>query len=125
MANPSPDRWFNPCTLLANGTRRNCGAGDIPAWQINAAGAFGNVGRNTMRGQTAMNLDLGIYRKIQVTERFSAQLRGEVFNSANRATFVLPIGNSANAAFGQITGAVTSGDFGAQRQFQLALKLMF
>lgn len=30
VSNPSPDRWFNPCTLLANGTRRNCQANDTP-----------------------------------------------------------------------------------------------
>ncbi|MGH9800941.1 MAG: TonB-dependent receptor domain-containing protein, partial [Blastocatellia bacterium] len=28
--NPTPDRWFNPCSLLANGTTRNCAAGDTP-----------------------------------------------------------------------------------------------
>jgi hypothetical protein len=70
-------------------------------------------------------VDLGLYRKIGITEWLSAQFRAEVFNVANRPTFLLPIGNAANAAFGQITGAVTSGDQGAQRQFQLALKLVF
>lgn len=125
VANPGPDLWFNPCTLLANGQRRNCAAGDTPAWQIAPAGAFGNVGRTTMSGANTINFDLGIYRKIAITERLAAQFRGEVFNAANRATFLLPIGNSANASFGRITGAVTSGDLGAQRQFQLALKLTF
>ena len=125
VANPTPDRWFNPCTLLANGTKRNCLAGDTPAWQINAINTFGNVGRTTMHGDRAINVDLGIYRKIAITERFGAQIRAEVFNVANRATFLLPIGNAASAVFGQINGAVCSGDFGAQRQFQLALKLVF
>jgi hypothetical protein len=125
VADPTPSRWFNPCTLLANGTRRNCAPGDTPAWQVNAVGTFGNVGRTTMRGAQAVNVDLGIYRRIPITERISAQFRGEVFNVANRATFLLPIGSSSAAAFGQITGAVSSGDFGAQRQFQLALKLVF
>jgi hypothetical protein len=125
LANPTPDRWFNPCTLLANGTRRNCLPADTPAWQVNAPGTFGNSGRTALRGDKSINLDLGIYRKFTITERLSAQFRAEAFNIMNRATFLLPIGNAANAAFGQITGAVTSGDFGAQRQFQLALKLSF
>jgi hypothetical protein len=125
VANPSVGRWFNPCTLLANGTRRNCGAGDTPAWGVNAAGTFGNAGRTAMRGASVINLDAGLFRKITITERLQAQFRAEVFNIANRATFLLPIGNSASPAFGQITGAVTSGDLGAQRQFQLALKLVF
>ncbi len=125
VTNPGPDRWFNPCTLLANGTRRNCQAGDTPAWQINAINTFGNVGRTTMRGATAINVDAGLFRKVNITERISAQFRVEAFNLANRATFLLPIGNAASPAFGTITGAVSSGDFGAQRQFQLALKIGF
>lgn len=125
VANPGPGRWFNPCTLLANGTRRNCAGGDTPAWQINAPGTFGNAGRTALRGAPVLNVDMGLYRRIAITERLAAQFRAEVFNLANRATFLLPIGNAANAAFGQITGAVTSGDLGAQRQFQLALKLVF
>jgi len=125
VANPGPDRWFNPCTLLANGTRRNCQANDSPAWQINSINTFGNVGRTTMRGATAINVDAGLFRKVNITERISAQFRVEAFNLANRATFLLPIGNAASPAFGTITGAVSSGDFGAQRQFQLALKIGF
>jgi hypothetical protein len=125
LADPTPGRWFNPCTLLANGTRRNCGAGDTPTWRLNAAGTFGDSGRTALRGPGVFNVDLGLYRKIGITEWLSAQFRAEVFNVANRPTFLLPIGNAANAAFGQITGAVTSGDQGAQRQFQLALKLVF
>lgn len=125
VSNPAPDHWFNPCTLLANGTKRNCATGDTPAWQINAVGAFGNVGRNTMRGASTINMDAGIYRQIKLVERLSAQFRAEVFNLANRATFNLPVGSAASAVFGQMNGAVSSGDLGAQRQFQLALKLVF
>lgn len=69
--------------------------------------------------------DLGIYGLIAIAERLLAQFRAKAFNIANRPTFLLPIGNAANAAFSQITRAVTSGDLGAQRQFQLALKLVF
>lgn len=125
VANPGPNRWFNPCTLLANGTRRNCQVGDTPAWQINSINTFGNVGRSTMRGATSLNVDVGFFRKVNITERISAQFRVEAFNLANRATFLLPIGNAASPTFGTITGAVSSGDFGAQRQFQLALKIGF
>lgn len=125
VANPSVGRWFNPCTLLANGTRRNCAEGDTPAWQLNGVGTFGNVGRTTMSGASAFNVDFGLFRKVNITERISAQFRAEVFNAANRAQFLLPIGNAASPLFGQINGAVSAGDFGAQRQLQLALKISF
>ena len=78
-----------------------------------------------MRGSSVINLDAGIYRQVKLMERLSAQFRAEVFNMANRATFNLPVGSAASAVFGQLNGAVSSGDLGAQRQFQLALKLVF
>lgn len=122
--NPTPERWFNPCSLTAAGVRRNCLANDTPAWQVNGIGTFGNAGRNILRGQHAANLDLGIYRNIKIYERLNAQIRAEMYNIANRAQFLLPIGNSANVAFGRVTSAAQA-DFGAQRQIQFALKLTF
>ena len=61
--------------------------------------ATGKIGRTTRRGSQAIN-------------------------AANRATPLLWIGRSSAAAFGKITDAVSSGDLGVQRQFQLALKLV-
>lgn len=124
VANPTPGRWFNPCTLTAAGVRRNCLADDQPAWQINAINTFGNSGRNVLRGQGAQNLDLGVYRNLRIFERLSAQVRAEVYNVANRAQFLLPVGNAAAVTFGQVTAAANA-DFGAQRQIQFALKLIF
>ncbi|MBY0502313.1 MAG: carboxypeptidase regulatory-like domain-containing protein [Bryobacteraceae bacterium] len=124
VANPTPGRWFNPCTLTAAGVRRNCLADDVPAWQINAINTFGNAGRNILRGQGSANFDLGIYRNLRIFERLSAQIRAEVYNVANRAQFLLPVGNAAGVTFGQVTSAAQS-DFGAQRQIQFALKLTF
>jgi hypothetical protein len=122
--NPTATRWFNPCYLSAAGVRTNCGAGDTPAWQVNAAGTFGNVGRNTLRGQGSANWDLGVYRNIHIYERLNAQIRAEMFNTANRAQFLLPVGTLSSVTFGQVTSAADS-DFGAQRQIQFALKLTF
>ena len=124
VANPTPTRWFNPCTLTAAGVRRNCLPDDQPAWQINAINTFGNAGRNVLRGQGSANLDLGVYRNIRILEKLSAQVRAEVYNVANRAQFLLPVGNAAGATFGQVTSAANA-DFGAQRQIQFALKLIF
>jgi hypothetical protein len=125
LANPGPNRWFNPCTLLADGTtRRNCQTGDTPAWRINAPGTFGNAGRNLLRGPGLKNFDLGIARFFKITERHRLQFRAEVFNLANHPNFFLPIANAAGANFGTISRAVESGA-GAQRQIQFALKYLF
>ncbi len=34
LSDPSLTRWFNTCTLLANGATQNCQPGDRPAWTI-------------------------------------------------------------------------------------------
>jgi hypothetical protein len=44
---------------------------------------FGNHGFNSLRGPGAVNLDLGIFRDFQVTERIKIQFRAEAFNSTN------------------------------------------
>jgi hypothetical protein len=123
VQNQGPDRWFNACTLLANGTLRNCG-GDNPAWQQNAANTFGNAGRNLLRGPGLANFDFGVSRFFDISERQRFQFRAEVFNLANHPNFFLPVQSLANTAFGTIQRAINTGT-GAQRQIQFGLKYMF
>jgi hypothetical protein len=125
VANRGPDRWFNPCTLLASGTLRNCAPGDSPAWGINAVGTFGNEGRNTLRADGLKNFDLGLYRLFQITERHSVQFRAEFFNLPNHPNFFLPENSSASGAFSTISRAAFQSQTGAQRQIQFALKYSF
>lgn len=124
VENPTPTRWFNPCTRLANGTLRNCGANDTPAWQQNAAGTFGNAGRNIIRGDGLHNFDIGVQRFFRITEGHQLQFRGEVFNLTNHPNFFFPTTSLASAAFGTVTRAANTGT-GAQRQIQLAVKYIF
>jgi len=124
VANQGPDFWFNPCTLLANGTTRNCTVITTPAWQQNAAGTFGNAGRNILRGPGLANFDLGVSRFFKVTERHRFQFRAEVFNLANHPNFFLPVQSLASSSFGTIQRAINTGT-GAQRQIQFALKYVF
>jgi len=124
VPNPGPGRWFNPCTLLANGTLRNCLPGDTPAWQQNPSGAFGNAGRNIVRGPGLNNFDLGISRFFKITERQRVQFRAEVFNLANHPNFFLPVQTLSSSSFGTIQRAINTGT-GAQRQIQFGLKYIF
>lgn len=133
LANPSADSWFNTCTLLADGTRLNnlCPSGLSPAWQVPAAGTFGNAGRNILRGDGLRNLDLGLYREFKITERQGVQVRAEMFNLANHPNFYFPGANILAAAtrgdssFGTVTRAAFQSQTGAQRQIQFAVKYMF
>jgi hypothetical protein len=127
VSNPGPLRWFNRCALSADGTTRtNCLPGDTPAWQVNAAGTFGNAGRNILRGPGLNDFDLGFSRLFYVTEKKYFQFRGEIFNLANHPNFYLPVTSSVTgSAFGQIQRAASQNETGAQRQVQFALKFVF
>src|SRR5262245_8142572 len=107
VSDQGPDRWFNPAAFAAP-----------------AAGAFGNAGRNILRGDGLHSFDLGASRFFRVTERHQFQFRAEVFNLTNHPNFFFPTASLASTAFGTITQAANNGA-GAQRQIQFALKYIF
>lgn len=101
------------------------------AFAFPAAGTFGNIGRNALRGPGFNAVDFSVFKNTAITERISAQFRVEIFNLFNRANYANP-GNSLNspASFGLITntrngsGAPGLGA-GEPRNIQLALKLVW
>ena len=126
VGSPNADRWFNPCTLLADGkTRRNCGPNDTPAWQLNAINTFGNAGRNILRSDGLRNFDFGLYRSFRITERQALQFRSEIFNLANHPNLFSPNAQASSSAFGSVSRAAFQSQTGAQRQIQFALKYVF
>lgn len=125
VATRTPDRWFNPCTRLATGALRNCAPGDTPAWQQNAANAYGNAGRNPIRGDQLKNFDFGLHRTFHVTERHNFQFRAEFFNLTNHPNFFSPTASLSSGAFGGINRAAFQSQTGAQRQIQFGLKYAF
>ena len=60
------------------------------AFAIPVAGAFGNLGRNALRGPGFSQADLIFAKRFQITETVRLQFRTEVFNVFNRANFALP-----------------------------------
>jgi len=89
------------------------------AFRANAAGTFGNVGKNILRGPGAATTDFGLFKNVALRERLRLQIRGEFFNLFNRVNLGNPNANQGSANFGRITGA------GAPRVAQVALKLLF
>jgi hypothetical protein len=125
ISNRTPDRWFNTCTLLANGTQRNCLPGDQPAWLINAINTFGNAGRNILRSDGLKNFDFGLHRVFRITEQLSFQFRSEFFNLSNHPNFGLPNQSAASSSFASASRAAFQSQTGAQRQIQFAGKIIF
>ena len=113
----SPLQWFankavfvSPCTTTAGVTR--CTPGDM--------------GRDSITGPDFVNTDFSITKNTKITERLTAQFRGEAFDVFNHPNFGNPSLTVGSATFGQILSTRFSvGDFGSSRQIQLALKLIF
>jgi hypothetical protein len=107
------------------------------------AGRQGTLGRNVLRGFSAVQVDMAVRRQFSLTERLKLQLRAEAFNIFNHPNFGDPGGFAGafltSSLFGRSTQMLgrslgaggTSGGFnplyqiGGPRSMQLALKLTF
>ncbi len=93
---------------------------DVTKFSPPPPNTFGTTGRNILNGPGIVSLDFGVFRKIPITERISAELRMESFNFTNTPHFNNPNGDFSSASFGEVTGAAAD-----QRTFQFALKVIF
>jgi Carboxypeptidase regulatory-like domain/TonB dependent receptor-like, beta-barrel len=105
LGNPTILEWFNTA-----------------AFAVPAPFTFGNVGRNTLRGNWFKNLDLSVFREIPlpISETTRLQFRAEMFNSTNTPTWGNPVNNRTNTNFGKISSTRST-----ERQIQFSLKLYF
>ncbi len=106
-----PTRWFN----IDAGFDRN------PAKAL--ANNIRTLGTRFtgLRSDGINNLDASMFKNIRVTERFTAQVRMETFNTLNHAQFANPNTAPTNTAFGIVTAEKGHG----QRQVTFGMKLLF
>ena len=128
-------QWLNPASFCNPSADPGCGGSPIA--------------RNTFVGPNFRDVDLSVIKNIPIRERFSLQLRADMFNLSNRNNFASGVGsvgtsckepvtstihncsNPAASGFGQVTDTI--GDFngapglgpGEQFNMQLAVKLRF
>ena len=102
LADPTVQEWFNTAAFVKN-----------------AKYTYGDAGRNILRGPGLFNLDLAAHKSFRITERFTAQLRLESFNSTNTPALGTPNTQVGNITFGQISSA------GTPRDNQIGLKILF
>jgi hypothetical protein len=81
--------------------------------------AYGNAGRNILRGPASQTINLSVFKNFPITERVKFSLRFEMFSFLNRANFNNPGSTINTGAFGNITGA------GGSRTIQIGGKLHF
>ena len=105
VSNPVPSFWW-----------------DKAAFTANAAGTFGNVGRNSLVGPKYLTLDFSAHKDFPMfyKEGHLLQFRLEMFNVMNHPVWGIPNTNVTSSGFGTITGTAVS-----MRQMQLALKYVF
>ena len=83
-------------------------------------GHDGAVGRNTVRGDSFINLDVALNKSFRVTESQAIQFRTEFFNALNRANFGIPVRVIGAPGFGSSVDTVNPA-----RTIQFALKYSF
>ena len=119
---------------VAGGKRINKAAFATPTGTVQ-----GDLGRNTLRGFGATQVDLTLRRQFKLRERLSLQARADLFNIFNHPNFGPPTNYLTSPLFGQSTqmlgaslgsGGQNGGlnplyQIGGPRSAQLALKLVF
>lgn len=83
------------------------------------SGFFGTSGRNTIIGPSDWNVDLGLFKNFQATERIKVQYRWEMFNAFNHANLNQPGSNINNNAIGEIR------TLSQPRSMQMGLRVTF
>jgi hypothetical protein len=102
IVNPTIDQWFNTQAFASAGP-----------------GVYGNLGRGTIVGPGAWNLDIAMQRSFPITEQQVLDFRVEAFNVLNHSRFGNPETNMNSPIFGQIDTARDP------RIMQLAVKYRF
>jgi outer membrane receptor protein involved in Fe transport len=105
LANPDPSRWYNTACFVAP-----------------PPDTYGNVARGVLRGPSLVDFDVSLAKNTKIRERFTLQFRADAFNLFNTPSFSVA---GINTAIGSPTaGRITSTNID-NREFQLALKLLF
>ena len=87
-------------------------------------GTFGNSGRNILRGAGLNNVDFSLFKNLRISERVTAQIRGEFFNLLNHTQFGPFPGDQFSLDPGSRFGVYRSVQQDA-RIAQMGLKLIF
>src|SRR5215467_10342306 len=98
---------------------------DPAAFQVPAAGTYGNAGRGILTGPPLNEWDMSLFKTTAITESLKAQFRAECFNLFNHTNLGMPVvstfsSGQVSPTAGAITYTTTS-----QRELQFGLKLLW
>jgi hypothetical protein len=101
------------------------------AFALPANGSFGNAPRDVARGPGAWQMDMGIAKRISLSEQARLEFRTELFNVFNHPQYGLPQATFGVPGFGTIlqtvntTTPVSPIGAGTPREIQFALNVAF
>lgn len=101
------------------------------AFSVPAPGTFGNAPRDIARGPGAWQTDLGLNKRIALSERAQIEFRSEFFNIFNHPQYGLPQSTFGVPGFASIvqtvstTAPVSPVGSGTPREMQFALRVAF
>jgi hypothetical protein len=81
---------------------------------------YGNAGRNILRGDRLVQLDMSLIKNFKVTESKSFDFRAQVYNLTNTPSFSSPGGSTNLATGGQVTSTRNQ-----PRLYEFGLKFSF
>ena len=116
VSSPTLARWFDP-TAFTDPTDNGLGSGTAPA--------FGDSGRNILRGPRLVNVDLSFGKTFRITETVALDVRADSYNAFNHPQFNNPDSNIMSSTAGQIGSAQGANNFGPGRIFQLGGRITF
>jgi hypothetical protein len=119
------NRWFNTCTLLANGNRSNCASADEPVTWVQMTNSYQMRSYDdtfpNIRNPWATQVNMSAFKNFAITERVNFQFRAEAFNAFNTPIYAGPNTSLTSSSFGQVT--ISQQNF--PRNMQFAFRLSF
>jgi len=103
LSNPTPAEWFNTA-----------------AFAVPANYTFGDLGRNALRADRYIDVDISAVRNFPIGELRRFQFRADMFNLANHPVWGTPGEVLNSSQFGTITSTRST-----ERQIQFAAKFFF
>ncbi len=86
---------------------------------------FGNLGRNSLRGPSGQQVNMGLSKDFGITERVKFQFRAEFFNLFNTPQLTPPNTDLNNTSTSNGFGTITSTYGFTNRQIQFGARLQF
>ncbi len=118
-------RWFNTCTLLANGQRSNCASADEPITWVQMTNSYQLRSYDDLfpniRNMWATQVNMSMFKNFRITERVFFQFRAEAFNAFNTPIYQGPNTSLTSNSFGITT--ISQQNF--PRSMQFAFRLSF